>query len=195
MSFQDGKIVGYLGDNKFVIQLPEEKESNGNPSIDQIQVAHDYVRFVGDCSFQMERGDDGYPYTPKRGPANWVNSRASVTIGIREMIDIVLPFLNGHKYLQQEHLADRIHDRDDEYFDQHGLTEPRWKKGDKYPGYAFDASIIKFYDPARQMTMVSFRRNGEAHWETVSASLFAQIEDSLKLYFRRDEFKTEQDDK
>lgn len=141
MSFQEGKIVGYLGDNKFVVQLPEEKEFNGNPSVEQIQVAHDYVRFIGDCSFEMERDEKGnYPYTPKKGTCNWVNSRGSVTISIRDMITMVLPFLNNHKYLQQQHIADRTYDKDDEYFAQHGLTEPRWKKGDKHPAYAHGGS-------------------------------------------------------
>ncbi len=178
MSFQNAKIIDYLGDNKFVIQIPEEDLSKDNlPGQDKIQIAHDYVRFIGPCSYQMESKENGkYPYKPKNGACNWVSSRGSITIGIRDMIKIVLPLLNKHKYLQSEHIKDRTHDSDDEYQKEN----PRYKKGDKYPGYAYDCAIIHFVEDGK--SMVSFKKMGDGEYETVSLDLFNQIKQTINWY-------------
>ena len=186
MSFQEGVVVDYLGDNKFVIKLKEDKEWDGNPSEERIQVAHDYVRFYGNCSFEMQAKDGKFPYVPKSGAANWVNSRGSITIAIRDMIEIVLPYLNGHKYLQKEHIKDRIYDNDDPItYKKLGLDKPVYKKGDTYPAYAYSGCIIRYYDEETKSHMVAFRRVGSAAIERVSSELFNTIKDSLKLSYSK----------
>lgn len=189
---QEGKIIDYLGENKFVLLLPEEKEYDGNPGIDNIQVAHDYVRFTGNSHFQLtpKAGDRDYNWNPRRrGACNWISSSASVTIGIRDMIDIVMPYLNKHEYLQKDHIKDRVHVKDDEYFRQYDLDKPRYLKGEKYPAYAYTGAIIEYYDKEAKERMVSFRRNGSDTWNTVTFNLFEEIKDGLKLMLKQDENK------
>jgi len=178
---QEAEIIDYLGDNKFVIVL-DDKPFDGNPSPVGVTVAHDYVRFSGHCGFQMKPKPGGiYPYKSKSGAANWVASRASVSIHIRDMIKIVLPYLNQHEYLQESHLKDREHHEDDKYYTQYGLTEPRYRKGDLYPPYAFVGCIIQYYDKHTDTHMVAFRRTGETKYERVSLSLFNELKDRLFL--------------
>ena len=176
---QQGRIVDYLGNDLYVVKLPPEEESDLNPSIDAVTVAHDYVMFTGDCSFMMEQKDGKYPYKPKRGASNWRSSRASVQIGIREMYDIILPFLAQHPYLQQDHIKDREHSDDDKYYEQYGLKEPRYKKGDKYPAYAYSGGIVKYYDNGQ--SMVAFRRTGEVAWNKVTLDCLIKLKEHYNL--------------
>jgi len=178
---QEAEIVDYLGDNKFVIFL-EDKPFDGNPSSVGVSVAHDYVQFSGYCAFQMKPKPGGiYPYKPNSGASNWVRSRASIQIHIRDMIKIIMPYLNQHEYLQETHLKEREHAEDDKYYDQYGLTEPRYRKGDLYPPYAWVGAIIKYYDKHTDTQMVAFRRQGETKYERVSLSLFNELKDRLFL--------------
>lgn len=152
--------------NRIIIDLPVEEEYDGNPSHEHIQVAHDYVRFYGSIGIEQESQDGGktYPVPHVCGAQNWTHVRGSVTIQIRDMFDIVLPFLNAHPHLQKEHFQTRDPDTKDAY-------EP----------YAYSGAIIYYRDPKTKMNMVSFRRRGETHWETVSLELWKTIKDTLKL--------------
>lgn len=182
---QEATIIDYLGENKFVIKLKPEAELNGSPRLDEIKITHDYVMFGGACDFQMERNDKGeYPFK-SNGVYNWVKSSASIQIGIREMIDVVLPLLQNSKYLSKEHISDRIHDSDDQYFEKHKLLEPRYKKGDSYPSYAWDAGAVSYNDPDTGINMVKFRRIGESVYETVTLKTYNLIKDNLKLYLTK----------
>ena len=183
----NGKIIDYLGENKFVIQLPEEEEWNYTSKPETIQIAHDYVRFIGQSHIEMEHdGKGNYPYIPKSGASNLVRIESEVTISIREMIEVVLPLLKNHKYLQKEHICDRVKLEDDKYFEQLGLKEPRWKKGDSYPGYAYQDGVIKYYDEDQKIWMIKFRRRNSKIYETVSVSTFNEIKDSLFLFIEKE---------
>lgn len=181
MSSQEGKIIDYLGENKFVVLLPEEQEPDGNPGELNITIAHDYVRIEGPSHFQMERKGDSYPYKNKGGACNWVPSRASVTIPIRDMQKYLLPLLKDHPYLQPEHLKDRQYSEDDKYFKDYGLDKPRYRRGDSYPAYAHQSVIITHYDKVKGWT-VMFRRFGSSIMEIVSMDLFNKIKGMLQLY-------------
>lgn len=195
MSWQEGKIIGYLGKGKpgfekFILELPEEKEEwDKNPSKKEITIAHDYVRLHGPASYEMQSDEKGeYPYKSKFGAVNYLSSRASVTIGIRDMVRLILPLLLDSKYFKEDHLKDREHDSDDtSYNTVLKLDKPRWKKGDKYPAYVYDACIFQYYDSHTKTSMVAFRRVGQAHYERVSVGLFNTIKDSLALCYSKEE--------
>lgn len=187
---QEAKIIDYLGENKFVVIIPP-KVYDKNPDFDEVIVAHDYVMFGGSCNFQMDRKPDGtYPYENTVGASNWISSHAYLQIGIREMIDVILPFLNNHEYLQKEHLKDREYDSDDKYYEMYGLTEPRYKKGDQYPAYA-SAGTVMYTDPETKERMVKFRRSGSASYETVTLKTYQLIKDTLMLCLSEENRKLE----
>lgn len=174
MSFFNGKIVDFLGSvtredgtviNKVVMELPELDEPwNGMPTDKRISVAHDYVRFHGDCSVeQYQKEDKPYPLPNRTGASNWVKATGSITVHIRDMIEVVLPYLNNHEYLQKEHLV----------------------RGSKEPPYAYNACVIHYIDGDK--SMVAFRRVGETEYERVSLKLFNQIKDSLELCYENGE--------
>jgi hypothetical protein len=181
------KITKYLGINpengkaQYVIEVPtDEKEYNYNPSIDVVHVCHDFVEIESNTVIAMTYDSQGnYPEIPKGVAGCGSNNlvlRTSVQVDIRTMIDIILPYFNNHKYLQQEHIGNRIHDEDDEYFEHYGLTKPRYKKGDLYPAYTYSAAIVsmggEFY----------LRRKESTEVEKMSATSFNQVKDSLQLY-------------
>lgn len=178
---QEGKIIDYLGENKYVVLLPEEKEWDGNPDEIKIKIAHDYVEIEGSSDFEMNLVKGKYPYETIRGAANWRSSKASIQIPIRDMIDVVLPLLKNHSYLQQEHLKDKLYVENDPNYEIFGFKEPRYLKGDQYPAYAYQGSIIKYND--NESDMIKFRRSGSKKWETVTLSTFNLIKNSLKLSY------------
>jgi hypothetical protein len=191
---QEGKIVDFLGTkdgkSQFVIELPEEVENDGSPVMERIKIAHDYVEFYGACSFEMKSDKEGtYPYKSINGASNWLNSKASIQIGIREMYDVIIPLLLNSEYLQEEHFKPRIYSEDDKYYSQYGYDEPRYNKGDKYPAYVYFAAIVSYFDTNTNTSMVKFRRANSDVWETVTHELFVTIRPSLKLYYSKDELK------
>jgi len=184
MSQQD-KIIDYLGEDKFVVSIKDhDKKSDRSPVGVEVNVNHDFVEIHGSCPFMMESdGKGNYPYKTKDAVSNWVNSKASLQISIREMIKVVLPYLNNHPYLQEDiHLKKRIRDEDDTYFKNYGLDEPRWRKGDTYDPYTYNAGVIIYYDLDKKERMVKFRRKGESVYETVTYGTFIKIRHTLNLY-------------
>lgn len=185
------KIIDYLGDDengnrKFVVLFPKEEEWDGSPNPERITIAHDYVSIAKEVSFQMEYKGGKYPYKSK-GVSNWVQGgTVDIHIGIREMIDIVLPFLNSHKYLQKEHISDRIHDKDDEYFEKYDLKQPRWKKGDKYPGYCYSSGAIELWQDGNLYTY--FRRCGESVYDKLISSTYDIVRSKLRLAYDKWQF-------
>lgn len=183
------KIIDYLGNNKFVVVLPEEEEWDGNPREKHITIAHDYVQISGPCDIKMIPNDKGeYPYQVKSGISNYVKSRASIQIGIREVKELLIPMLLESEYLQDERFKPRVHNEDDRYFKDYGLDKPRWKKGDEYPPYAYSGAIV------RHNGMVYFRRKGETVYSKVTSSVFNDIKDHLNLAYNKYE-KTELDER
>jgi hypothetical protein len=176
---QKARILGYLGDDRFVIGLKENQPSDGSPDPIKIKLAHDYVEIEGMSNFMV---DDSSDYKSSNGVSNWVKSRASIQIGIREFKDILLPlFMNAH-YLSDEHFKMRKHEEDDKYFERYGLESPRWTKGEEYPPYTFNSSVIEFFNERTQQQMVTFRRAHSLVYETVTKDLFDLIRPQLELY-------------
>lgn len=188
---QEAKIVDKLDGNKFVIEL-EEKEFDGSPSPVRLTFAHDYVQIEASCPFQIDESKTNY--TNPKGTSNWVGSRAAVQIPIRDFKQTVLPLLFSTPFLQNEHFEPREYSEDDVHFEKCGETEPRWKKGDKYPPYAHTGGIIEYYDESTKTRMVAFRRAGETTVENVTKELFDQIRPILKLSYTKWEMKEQKEE-
>lgn len=179
----NGRVVDYLGQvrnqngdlvDKIVLEIPIQTPYNGNPTVESITIAHDYVRFGGIMSIEQQSdGKGNYPVPHTRGAINWVRATGDLTIGIRDMYDVILPMLNKHKYLQSAHFKTR----------NEGTPEA-------YPPYAYEACILRYYDADANQFMVTFRRRGETAWETVTLQTFNVIQDSLKLGYTKKELLT-----
>ena len=176
----EAKIIGKTEDGNFIIDL-KDKDSDANPVLEILTVAHDYVMIQGLCSLQidMSKTDVKSEY----GIRNWVRAEGSIQIGIREFQEIILPYLNNHKYLQPEHISNRTYTEDDKYYKDYNLDKPRYLKGDEYPAYAYNACSIRWYDESTKTYMVTFRRVGSNVNETVTLELFEQIKPSLNLIY------------
>src|SRR5688572_29286838 len=116
------KILKDLGDNKYEIEVPPCNTIKGIREND-FQMVHDYVSFSAISYLQNSNGSSSnVPF--------WAN----IHIPIRQFVKFILPKINTHKYAQDEHFKDRVHDEDDKYWDkewQKGkYKEPRYKKGD-----------------------------------------------------------------
>lgn len=93
------QIIKQLSNDVFIVQMEQR-------DLDQerhIIVAHDYVRFIGNGGIQSDSHCESLTGPYKRC-SNWICAQHETTIGIRDMIQVVLPFLNKHKYCQKEHL-------------------------------------------------------------------------------------------
>lgn len=178
---QQAQIVKKLDNDQYVIEL-KEKESDGSPRHVRIKFAHDYVEIEGPSDFMIK---DSADFRSEVGVSNWIQSRASVQIGIRTFRSVFLPLIMESPFMQDEHFKPREYSEDDKHFERFGLKEPRWKKGDTYPPYAYDASVVHYYDERTKMQMVSFRRSGSEVYETVTAELFKQIRPMLKLNYSK----------
>jgi hypothetical protein len=160
------KIIETLPNNKYIVELlPVDKQAL-TPSLLTVMVVHDYVKFIS---------------------TDWVNNetneivtfKTEVSIDIRDIIKLVIPFLKNHKYFQKPHLKDRVHSKDDTYFKNYGLTEPTYKKGEKYPAYAHTGFAMKYWDG--NTAKVKFRRTGESSYSTVTFEVWELIKDKVKL--------------
>lgn len=169
------KIIKQLNEEEFVISLADfdRKKYVG----DRIQVAHDYVRFSGTTNLQTDTAHVKLN-TRHASCANQILIPVDVTIDIKSMQKVVLPHLSGHKYLQPEHLADRIHTKDDEYWNtiyaDGKFTKPRFKKGDKYPAYSYCTQIIYYIDEEKGQ-MVAISREGEKEYSHVTLGFFNEL--------------------
>jgi hypothetical protein len=99
-----------------------------------LTVAHDYVRFRN----------------------NW--SGEEVTIGIQAMIDVVLPYLNAHQSLTEEHLESN-----------------RERKG-----YNFSADTVKVYNEEKKMYEFMVFVPSQQRYETISHNGFNVLKSHLK---------------
>jgi hypothetical protein len=95
------KITKQLSDQEFVIDLSEDWQQ---PKNTHIVVAHDYVNIFkkGIVSTVAPLGG---MYGPHAGCSNIVKVDMNVQINIHDMVNMVLPSLKGHKYLEPEHAS------------------------------------------------------------------------------------------
>jgi len=113
----NGKVVGYLGQvrnkqgdlrDKIILEVPIQPTFSGSPVKKSITIAHDYVQFSGSMNIEQLRDEHGnYPVPHTYGATNWIHATGDLTIGIRDMYDVILPMLNNHKHLQADHFKMR----------------------------------------------------------------------------------------
>lgn len=168
------KIIKSLGDNKYEVEIPPPDGVRGLKEF-TFGMVHDYVYFEG--------------YEWLQNPDNSTSNTKFLTriqIPIRDFVNVCLPFINKHRYSQPNHLKDREHTEDDPYWksefnEKLNLKGPRYKKGDKYPAYAFDSVAIKYYDEDKKQFMVSVRLRDEAVPTVMTIGMFNLIKDKLSI--------------
>lgn len=93
------KITKQISERKFEVELEDLDFSREK----RIIVAHDYVRFMGNSGMQTISGSN-VPLHTVNTCANWIPMMQEVTIPIREMVKLILPFLNSHEYCNENHI-------------------------------------------------------------------------------------------
>lgn len=92
-------ITKQIDDRHFEVEL---EDSDFKQEL-AIVVAHDYVRFFDNPGLQAKSGVELHTVNTC---TNWIPMRQSATIGIRDIVKFVLPYLTRHKYCQEEHIKD-----------------------------------------------------------------------------------------
>lgn len=140
--FKNMKITKQISDTKFEIEL-EPQDMRREQSI---IIAHDYVRFKGNSGLQTEGTltvDGPYAWC-----SNWICAQQEVTIGIREMVQFVLPLLNKNEYCTEEHLL----------------------QGDGTPNYTWGDDVIFFTENGEEK--VYMRLDKEAQGTIIPRSIY-----------------------
>jgi len=136
------KITKQLSDTKFEIELEPHDMRNEK----SIVIAHDYVRFTGNSGIQTKGS------LTVEGPfawcSNWIRAQHNVTIGIREMVEFVLPLLNKNDYCTEEHL----------------LCE------DGKPNYTWGDSVIFFTENGEEKVYI--RLNHKKEWTIIPRKVY-----------------------
>jgi len=178
------KIINQIDEHTFVVSLKDEQRNVG---AERIIIAHDYLRIIGNDSIETDMntfkgslsGEHAYC-------ANRISVVSEVTMGIKSAQKIFLPYIQKHKYMQPEHLEDRIHTEDDKYWNEKwnkGLEDPRYKKGDKYPAYSYSREIIEYWEDGE--LMVEFSLEGEKNYSKVTKKFFDQYVKSTLYPFNK----------
>lgn len=165
------KILKELGDNKYEVEITPVEKIIGLREVG-FGIAHDYVHI------------DGYIWLNNaNNSSSNVKVWQSLHIPIREFNKLLLPTFLKHTYCQPEHLDDRIHTEDDRYWNEswNKLPAPRFKKGDKYPAYAYDNIAVRYYDTEKKTHMVALRLRDEAEYTIMTFKMFNMIKDKLKF--------------
>lgn len=93
------KIIKQLSENQFVIELNEDDREKK----DIVTIAHDYIRFEVSHGIQADTKMDSL-YGPYAVCSNWITGRSQATLSIRQMQEIIVPYLLKHNYMKPEHL-------------------------------------------------------------------------------------------
>lgn len=160
------KILEDLGNNQYKVEiLPRDK---GQYREDGIRIVHDYIRFDSTIHFNNEDNT-----------LSKISSYEGIQIPIKSFAKIMLPLLNKHEYLQEEHFQDRIQSEDDKYFAKYNLDKPRYLKGDPYPAYSYQNHVVHFYEDGEPKVAVSL--NGEKGFSITTLKFFNEfIKDKIK---------------
>jgi hypothetical protein len=145
------KIIKQLSEDEFVIKM----EEHDLKSYSTMRVAHDYVEFGDNMGIEAENGVK--LYGKFASCANWIRALHNVHISIRTLIKVVLPYLNKHKYCQEEHL----------------LTD------DGKPNYIWSTDPLFYYTEEGQQVISFQDENGE--YTTIPFSVYNQIKRRLKM--------------
>lgn len=93
------KIISRIDDDKFVVQVEENDFNRGT----NVYVAHDYFSISTNWSLGNVKGEHS-SMNIMGHKCYYVPCRVNIHISIRDMVDIILPFLNQHPYMQKSHL-------------------------------------------------------------------------------------------
>lgn len=95
-------ITKQLSEDEFVIKM-DDYDLNRQ---DSIRLAHDYVQFSGRTYMNIETPEAWKPYGKFKSIAsNILEYYTDLQIPIRQLIKVVLPFLNNSKYCQETHIT------------------------------------------------------------------------------------------
>ena len=99
------KVLKRLSDDEFIVKV---EDSDIDIKSKVIAVNHDYMNVCGRILLgeDYEQGERfcGTDMTIHGKKVQGVPMFASIHINIRDMIDLVMPYLNRHPYLKREHL-------------------------------------------------------------------------------------------
>jgi len=135
------KVIEQLSETQFVVETENIKCEPRN-----IKVCHDFVEFYG-------YGGIGSNVDIKQGnmiTRSLHDSGISFTFPIRDMVAVVLPYLNSHEYCQEQHLVN----------------------SDGTPNYTYNKSIIGYYNVAKKCYMVAIRLRGETAYSHVTLEFY-----------------------
>lgn len=148
------EILKQVTDDIFLVKLTKEPKIGITEN--SVMVAHDYVLFntIQNISFSIDNQDTAFgKYAVCR---NNIHYKASVQIGIREMIQIVLPYLQNHKYMQKEHIGKRTTDSGEEYFP-----------------YCYNGtSTVRYFND--NVAMIALREGNTDEWKHITEEEFLE---------------------
>ena len=152
------KILEQLTEDTFVVKIQKADR------LKQVGVAHDFVEFSGNALLSTENGSVTFDGTT----SNSIFVNSSVQIPIRMFKKFVLKFLNNHQHLENKHLDDREYYEDDKV-----NNPPKYKKGDKYPAYAYHKhTAISFYCKDSKEHKVAVLDEGDREPNIVSLEFY-----------------------
>lgn len=162
------KILEDLGNNQYKVEI--QPQENNTYRSNAFYIVHDYIRF--DSNIWLKNANPN-------GSTSNVKSFESIQIPIKTFAKIILPRLNEHKYLSEEHFKDRLHDEDDKYYESKGLDKPRYLKGDPYPAYSYQNEVVHFYENGEAKVAVAL--NGEKSFSIMTLNFFNEfVKDKIK---------------
>ncbi len=96
------KVIAQIDENKFVVEMEEIDNDHG----DSIFVAHDYFSLSGTAFIRCKAG-----LSIQNPIREWSEHslpvRVNLHVSIREMIELVMPYLQSHPMMQPERLLKR----------------------------------------------------------------------------------------
>ena len=138
------RIIEQISEDTFVVKMDEydlQKE-------DAIKVAHDYVSFYGNVGMTTENSVEVHGKYASCN--NWIKQCVEFQIPIREMITLILPYLNRHPYCSPDHLE----------------TE------EGKPNYTYGNNIVFYTNPKTKEDMVAIRTEGEEEFTIITRKLY-----------------------
>lgn len=156
------RIIEQLDTDKFVVELNETDEL---PNVRNVKVQHDYVEIEGVTSMFIDH--DKCSLIQGHVCANVVSHVCSIQIPILPFYQVVLPYLNNHKYLKPEHVFSPR-------FDDNNRPIPNSFN------YDYSNSIFRIYDSNRKEYMYHVRLKGETEFNVVTEKFYkTYIESTL----------------
>lgn len=148
------KIIKQISENQFVIELTDVDDKS---VVDRVKIAHDYVEFSGNSL--MFTDTNTCPLLEGQTIGNAISILSEVQLSIYDFYQVILPYLNEHKYLQKEHAL---------CLDSNG----------KYNYCNNGTWVFRYYDENTKQTMYKVRLNNESEYSTVTKDFYKQFIES-----------------